>query len=77
MDHDESGSFTGTFKGNNSSNILPQNQEINPDNRDLRFWNKQYENWKKNIGPRPGPHPDPDCIWNQNPEIFDFHDYKE
>ncbi len=36
-----------------------------------REWDKQFENWELSMGPRPGPHPGPNSIWNLDP-----HNYK-
>ena len=44
---------------------------------DTRWWDRDYDQWVKNVGPMPGPHPDPECIWNTKPEEFDRNEYKQ
>ena len=39
--------------------------DIDPSAIDERFWNRRYQLWLNGqTDKRPGPHPDPDCIWN-------------
>ena len=43
---------------------------ITPQERD---WDSQFKKWKAEGGKKPGPHPDPDHVWNTKPEIFDIY----
>ena len=40
-------------------------------NYEVRFWERQFLDWKEGKGQKPGPHPDPDHQWNTHPEMFD------
>ena len=31
-----------------------------------RRWNKQWEDYSNGLGTEPGPHPDPEHLWNTN-----------
>ena len=44
---------------------------------DTRLWDIEYFRHMKEDGPRPGAHPDPQCIWNQNPLLYRTYEYKE
>ena len=41
----------------------------------IRKWEKQYKEWVKGTGIKPGPHPDPMHKWNVDPEAFEDNDY--
>ena len=43
---------------------------------DTRYWDRQYDNWQRGKGPKPGKHPDPECLWNTNPTDFNQLEYK-
>ena len=47
---------------------------------DTRVWDRDYHHWimYKNKGARrPGQHPDPNCLWNTDPDNFDFREYSK
>ena len=37
---------------------------------DTRVWDNDLFKWNEGSGPRPGPHPDPNHLWNTNPDYF-------
>ena len=39
---------------------------------EVRYWISDYKKWESGEGPKPGPHPDPDNLWNLKPEIFEI-----
>ena len=46
---------------------------------DTRAWNAMYKNWlhdPKNHQ-NPGRHPDPQCIWNENPDNYRTEDQQK
>ena len=42
---------------------------------DSREWEAIHRQWLEGKGAKPGKHPDPNCDWNKNPELFDSKDY--
>ena len=42
---------------------------------DTRDWDSQYALYAQDKGGKPGKHPDPDCIWNSDPDSFNFREY--
>ena len=44
---------------------------------DTREWDHQYHKYIMQDGQDPGRHPDPDCIWNQSPELYDDVEYQQ
>ena len=44
---------------------------------DTRWWDRQYDQWQRGKGRKPGQHPDPKCLWNSEPDLFDWDEYKE
>ena len=45
---------------------------------DTRAWDSLYLRWLGDPeGPNPGKHPDPNCVWNTDQELFDFDKYSE
>ena len=53
-------------------------EELTPEQRKLknriRFWDGAYNRWNEGKGPKPGPHPVKNNIWNTTPELFDLED---
>ena len=43
---------------------------------DTREWDHNYHKYTMQDGQDPGRHPDPDCIWNQSPELYDDVEYQ-
>ena len=44
---------------------------------DDRAWQALYKRHINNQGPHPGKHPDPNCIWNTNEDMFRRDDYDQ
>ena len=53
--------------GNKSGMAGEGEQPMYNDKFETRDWDRQYEKYIRKLGPQPGPHPDPDCIWNTDP----------
>ena len=43
---------------------------------DTREWDHNYHKYVMLDGPDPGRHPDPECIWNKNKELYDDIEYQ-
>ena len=37
---------------------------------EIRNWDKSFQKWITDEGPRPGKHPEKDHLWNTDPDKF-------
>ena len=54
-----------------------QDVPVYNDKFETRDWDRQYEKYIRKLGPAPGPHPDPDCIWNTDPNSYSKEAYED